>query len=193
MEQFKKLTEDEIFDALERGEKEKLLNSLPDSVKNHLVYAEERFGDQFVFCLAECESPIEQMMSISLESRFMHGKMDIPLLVDVIGIEKQSKIFCGDREYRVDFTIPVAYWNCLKVFVVECDGHEFHQKTKEQVERDNRRMRDLQKEGYCVIRFSGTEIYHMADRCACEVQNIIQAPAIEFIREAISHGGKQSQ
>ena len=58
-------------------------------------------------------------------------------------------------------------------FVIECDGYEFHQKTKKQVEQDNERQRALQKEGYEVIRFSGSEIYHRPKKCALEVKKII--------------------
>lgn len=68
--------------------------------------------------------------------------------------------------FEIDFT---------KKFIVEVDGHEFHQKTKEQVEHDNERERALQKAGYEVIRFSGTEVYHKAYRCACDVKRIIMS------------------
>ena len=47
------------------------------------------------------------------------------------------------------------------------------QKTKKQVENDNKRSRDLQEEGYEIIRFSGTEIYHKPRQCAENIKNII--------------------
>ena len=77
-----------------------------------------------------------------------------------------------------------------KCFVIECDGHEFHQKTKEQVERDNTRMRNLQKAGYEVIRFSGTEIWHRPYKCAKEVLNIILSKC-KYIKEEDTYGKKE--
>jgi hypothetical protein len=43
--------------------------------------------------------------------------------------------------------------------VVELDGHDFHERTKEQASRDKRRDRDLSAIGVPVIRFSGSDIY----------------------------------
>ena len=97
--------------------------------------------------------------------------------IDVKRIDKQVKIEVEERCYRVDFLIPVWYKNRDegKLFVIECDGHEFHQKTKEQVERDNQRTRALQRAGYIVMRFSGSEIYKSPVKCAEEVvKQIIQ-------------------
>ena len=53
---------------------------------------------------------------------------------------------------------------------------------KEQVERDNTRMRDLQKQGYEVIRFSGTEIWHRPYKCASDILNIILSKC-KYIKE----------
>jgi hypothetical protein len=46
-----------------------------------------------------------------------------------------------------------------KKMVVECDGHDFHEKTKEQARRDKERDRNLQSLGYPVYRYTGSEIY----------------------------------
>ena len=60
-----------------------------------------------------------------------------------------------------------------KYFGIECDGYEFHQKTKQQVEYDNQRQRDLQNEGIEIIRFSGSEVWEKPYKCVQEVQKII--------------------
>jgi very-short-patch-repair endonuclease len=57
----------------------------------------------------------------------------------------------------------------LPAVVVECDGHEFHEKTKEQAQRDKARDRFFQAEGYHVLRFTGSELYRDALACAEEV------------------------
>jgi hypothetical protein len=41
---------------------------------------------------------------------------------------------------------------------VECDGHDFHERTRQQAERDKARDRDLQALGWVVARFTGSEI-----------------------------------
>lgn len=124
--------------------------------------------------LINCESPIEQLLSIELESLNL---IDINLYnpyIDIIAIEKQKEIIAKGNKYRADFLIPVVYKNQENIcFIIECDGYEFHQKTKKQVENDNKRSRDLQEEGYEIIRFSGTEIYHKPRQCAENIKNII--------------------
>ena len=40
----------------------------------------------------------------------------------------------------------------------------------------------LQKQGYEVIRFSGTEIWHKPYQCACEIRNIILSKC-KYIQE----------
>jgi len=59
----------------------------------------------------------------------------------------QSKI----GKYRADFAIVTEYGARV---VVECDGHNFHEKTKEQAQRDKERDRFLQDAGWKVYRFS---------------------------------------
>jgi len=65
--------------------------------------------------------------------------------------------------YKVDF----LYLNT----VIEIDGHDFHS-TKEQREKDYKKSRYLQKRGYTVIRFMGTEVFLDAEKCAEEAHNI---------------------
>ena len=70
-------------------------------------------------------------------------------------------------EHRVDFAIfinGVASDEEIKV-VIECDGHDFHEKTKEQAARDKRRDRDLQIAGWKVLRFTGSEIWRNPEAC----------------------------
>jgi very-short-patch-repair endonuclease len=49
--------------------------------------------------------------------------------------------------------------------VIECDGYEFHERTRAQVERDRRRDRDLQADGYLVFRFPWSELMDNPYRC----------------------------
>ena len=51
-----------------------------------------------------------------------------------------------------------------KEYIIECDGHDFHEKTKEQATYDKRRERFLMTTGRKVLRFSGTEIFNDSDK-----------------------------
>jgi hypothetical protein len=73
---------------------------------------------------------------------------------------------CG-RHYRVDFLFA-AKTNAIKpvLFAVECDGHDFHEKTKDQAARDKQRDRELLGLGVTVLRYTGSEIHANARHCA---------------------------
>lgn len=180
MEKFIKITEDIYYDIdRETDIKEYLI----DKVSGHLIALSSDVKMILEESLIDCESPIEQLLSLALEELNIKNIYKFNPFIDVVEIEKQKEIQCENKKYRVDFFIPVIYKNQEnKCFVIECDGHEFHQKTKEQVERDNTRMRNLQKEGYEVVRFSGTEIWHRPYKCANEVLNIILSKC-KYIKE----------
>jgi very-short-patch-repair endonuclease len=64
--------------------------------------------------------------------------------------------------HNVDF----ALWspnqdpdNDLPLVTVEVDGHNFHEKTKQQVEKDKSRDRDLTRLGIAVLRYAGSEVF----------------------------------
>jgi hypothetical protein len=57
--------------------------------------------------------------------------------------------------YRIDFCIEVPG----KRIFVECDGHDFHERTKEQAERDRSKDRAIQAAGIPILRFTGREIW----------------------------------
>jgi len=54
------------------------------------------------------------------------------------------------------------------LLAVEIDGHEFHEKTKRQVEYHKARERFLVSKGWQILRFAGTEVYKDAEKCVSE-------------------------
>lgn len=68
--------------------------------------------------------------------------------------------------YIVDFVIDSV--PKTRSIVVECDGHFYHERTKEQAARDRKRDRELQSRGYTVFRFTGSEIHRDAFGCVRE-------------------------
>jgi very-short-patch-repair endonuclease len=75
-------------------------------------------------------------------------------------------LFAGVRvaSYVVDFLLV----NCDGGVAIECDGHEFHDRTKQQAASDRSRDRELLAIGLATVRFTGSEIHHDSDRCAAE-------------------------
>jgi very-short-patch-repair endonuclease len=79
-------------------------------------------------------------------------------------------------EYRVDFLVVarLTEGGPLHQIVVECDGHDFHERTKEQAARDRRRDRDLTAAGYKVFRFTGSEIFRNPKACVSEIRDFLR-------------------
>ena len=72
--------------------------------------------------------------------------------------------------YRVDFLVSVKDEDGhVHKMVVECCGHDFHERTKEQAKHDRARDRRLQELGYVVYRFTGSELYSDPIKCAFSV------------------------
>lgn len=76
--------------------------------------------------------------------------------------------------YRADFGFCCFLHEQKRYLAVECDGHDFHEKTKEQVMRDKRRDRFFLSRGVLVLRFSGTEIFNDPRACGDEVSAALQ-------------------
>lgn len=147
---------------------EKYLNS----IKEQLLFNDSLANEQ----LKKCESPIESLMYLALLNS-----------IEFLGVfqhryyaEVTSQKEIGG--YRTDLSITVHDLDTVLseeyvayAFAIECDGHEFHEKTKEQARNDRARERFLMKEGYTVIRFTGSEIYKDPIKCAKDVWKIIFA------------------
>jgi very-short-patch-repair endonuclease len=58
---------------------------------------------------------------------------------------------------------------------IECDGHDFHERTKDQARRDRSKDRWLLCNGYMVLRFTGSEIRRDPIGCAEQVRNLISS------------------
>lgn len=103
-------------------------------------------------------TPIENIMDEAL-SRYVFAHE-----LDGLGLKRQERV--GD--YRVDFLIT----GLLMPVVVECDGHDYHEKTKEQARRDRQMDRRLQILGCAVLRFTGSEIWNDVESCLKEVNQL---------------------
>lgn len=117
--------------------------------------------------ISKCESPIEKMMCLCLREQMEPLKE-----LYVIHLLPQWEIQVDSETYRADFFIE-AWAKCFPArtvkIVLECDGHEFHERTPEQAKRDKRRDRAFTQNGYQVLRYSGREITADPFRCAQDV------------------------
>ena len=158
-------TDEELIESVTKD-----YTSLSDTAKNYLSNVVLRYMDGILMELEKCESPIEHLLGIAMHRLF---PSTIGLMTNDFFINAQEIVDCGQKKYRVDFFVAIRHQEKHYGFVVECDGHDFHEKTKEQARKDKKRDRDLMAGGIPVIRFTGSEIVENPDKCAREVLGII--------------------
>lgn len=85
-------------------------------------------------------------------------------------LSSQPTLVLDGRRIRPDFTLltgPAFDGGCR--VSVELDGHDFHERTPEQAERDKSKDRLLQKHGWIALRFTGREVLRDPSKCMQEV------------------------
>lgn len=75
--------------------------------------------------------------------------------------------------YHVDFLLWFSLGNHIGGVAVECDGHAFHEKTKEQASRDKFRDRFVLAAGFPTMRFAGSEIFKDSLWCCNQVSSVL--------------------
>jgi len=155
--------------------------------------------------VSKCESPIEIPMLFALTIVGRELGASCILLVDgmeygdredwtgTVLIEPQARM----GEHRVDFLITYkevvpdfsktkklpegmeipSSKEITKKMVVECDGHDFHDRSKEQARKDRERDRMLQSLGYPVYRYTGSEIWADVFKCAYQAVRDLKGQA----------------
>jgi very-short-patch-repair endonuclease len=178
-----------------------VIKVLEPSVRAYMCDEEARCRNALasvVDAMSMCESPIEAvflgawrihhirrpqtgprikgLLAVSPDASDLES-MSLPVdqdQLDVIVIQYP----CGD--YRADFAMKrtVRRGDLLlrgPNVLVECDGHDFHEKTKEQAARDKERDRYLQECGFYVLRFTGSELYRDPPGCAEQVDRFMES------------------
>lgn len=167
----------------------------PGCVHNLLELVDSPIEAAYLLSLILCAR--NEFMQIEIRgqpagSRFpVHACFAAPESDDSLLILPQAHI--GD--YRVDYLLRFTRirrygWNdkscddgsskiaetiVERQIIVECDGHEFHERTKDQARRDKKRDRRLQALGFPVYRYTGSEIYESAIDCAVETMNALMS------------------
>lgn len=159
------------------GEFKSIYDKLESNIKPYVDDAIINFLDLINFKVTTTKSPIELVLFLSMATIPFQRKLCKFMQCYYTRIEPQYEVFVDDKpKYRLDFAIYASDAVTDKYkFAIECDGHEFHQKTKDQVEKDKQRERFLQQNGWTVIRFTGTEILSNPTKCTDEILKIIEA------------------
>lgn len=122
------------------------------------------------------ESPIEAIFEgwwMALRARFVG---------DNVGLMSQFHVQAGGETYSIDFIValdshPGDYGsyvhNDYPRVAIELDGHDFHERTKEQVTYRNKRDRDLQGAGWKVLHVSGSELWRRPEECVLDVMILV--------------------
>ena len=109
-------------------------------------------------------SPIETAMRSALKTSIAAAVEENGVDTRIVVVE-QAKI----GRAVVDFLLAIGPEGEETVLLaVECDGHDFHERTKEQASRDRSRDRALQALGVAVFRFTGSDIFWDVAECADE-------------------------
>ena len=131
-----------------------------------------------------CESPIESLLLAHMcFASYGYSNWRIParLTSKFDGTDAESRegmiVIVPQAQIagcRVDFAVYagnlVGQWASV---AIECDGHEFHEKTKEQAARDKSRDRALASYGVTTLRFTGSEIYRDPENCVAEIACVL--------------------
>jgi very-short-patch-repair endonuclease len=154
---------------------QKLCEQLADLASSQALMAFENWSDGIT-------SPIERLMLIGMYSVIPHDEIALmPLLkFEVISTDKSHPMQVAraaehgtlviQPQYRLldwpaDFVLSCPSISQKRV-VIECDGHDFHERTKEQAARDRARDRAVQAQGHIMLRYTGSEIYRDPLGCA---------------------------
>lgn len=171
-------------DALTRAWEEWCAPEIPQALAHHFEKCESKIEVAFLCAYLE----------VLEHKRIDGGALDWIICETLEGADKSHAIFemyegleFADvivlqpkvSGYRPDFVL----WRILPPalstprVIVECDGFDFHDRTKALAARDKQRDRQLQKTGLQILRFTGSELWKNARTCAIEV--------FDFLSEAV--------
>ena len=148
----------------------------------HDKYANGWLGDP-------TESPIERL----LWSEILFCSDGYNPICVLNGPEENYTKFCtwvspqySIGKYRADFMFCACFGGKRQLIAVECDGHDFHERTKEQARRDKARDRYFVKNDIKVLRFTGSEIYADTKKCIEEIEIVLCRAIDVFVMESLA-------
>jgi len=130
----------------------------------HLIHDPE-FGNYY----ARAGDPLASPSRLFIETQAQIGEFHVDFLL-TLNVDSTSR----SKSNVIDFStgeniIKEKDIELEQKLIIECDGHDFHERSKEQARKDKKRDRFLQSLGIPVFRFSGSEIWNNVFKCAQEV------------------------
>jgi very-short-patch-repair endonuclease len=144
--------------------------SIPADIEQRIDWYKKRLAVEYERSLKRelnlhtITSPIEQIFL--MEWRFLR--------VDErygVKLRPQDTLKVDGIAYSIDFVVQKP--DGKMKLAIELDGHDFHEKTKEQATRDRRRERAIIRHGFTILRFTGSEIFRNSRKCVEEVIEMI--------------------
>ncbi len=151
----------------------------------------DRTQTHMLMATALTESPIEQafLYALCVISYGQFGSIDYSAadgsrFGDWCSLEWMSHLLIQPQAEvsgcRVDFLVTVHRLGDSASIAVECDGHEFHERTPRQASKDKARDRKLQAQGIRVFRFTGSDLWRDPIACASEVIELLSSEFFSF-------------
>ena len=152
-------------------EEQETKNIFETDVAKKLEWYKRRIAKDFESKIAymvaknSISSAIEKLFLIEWVYNKVDEKFNVSLLT-------QHKVNTDKGTYTVDFSVT-KIGTKSPILAIELDGHEFHEKTREQAKSDKSRERAIVSSGIPVFRFTGSEIFQNTRRCVIEISDYL--------------------
>lgn len=157
-------------------------SDVPETARDYLKLSTDLYKLNALRFASECKSPIEQILAVALWFDFIIPERSVT-------VRPQHRVNVDGKTYRLDFAIihnqdyVPEKDRCL--IAIECDGHNYHERTKEQAKHDKQRDRALQLAGWHVLRFTGSEIVTDPIKCVTEISELFWELTGSSVREEL--------
>jgi very-short-patch-repair endonuclease len=144
---------------------------LADDIEKRLDWYKRRIAADYARTVKEridnhsVASPIEQIFLMEWHFLRVEERFGVVLT-------PQLEVTAEDRTYRIDFGVTKA--GKAAKLGIELDGHAFHERTPSQAAKDKQRERALIRQGFTILRFTGTEMVRNPRQCLTEVVAVIE-------------------
>jgi very-short-patch-repair endonuclease len=164
---------------------------LKEEIKTAINEAFDEYDDWAVG-----DTPIEKLFYAALYSKIKYDETEFIRVISPISDGMSEASIFDDPaskrclivksqvqidDWRVDFVVHAWTYGEMpfgprlggkprwRRLIVECDGHDFHERTKEQAAKDRSRDRAVSLAGYDIFRFTGSELWNSPWGCADQV------------------------
>lgn len=159
--------------------------------------------DEFFSTARRLESPLELVMlsAVYAAKRSMRfhestGAEMVQYLLRDKGLAYVLRAAVPIGSYRADMVLQAEFEEGIfpsgkapAAVVIECDGFNYHDKTREQACRDRARDRYMQREGFVVARLAGDEILERPFECVFDVFDLALRGIVTVNRDVHQNGG----